>query len=136
MTKEKTLFICFSLLLLSVFGCGSGDPRISGKVTYADDKSPVTAGTVIFAKDGYTGRAEIGKNGSYSVSTEAKGAGLPPGTYNVYLEGTAKTTAEGGGVKIEHRINPKYYKPTTSGLSLTVEKSQTYNIEVERYSGE
>jgi len=135
MTKEKTLFICFSLLLLSISGCG-GDPKVTGKVTYLDDKSPVTAGTVIFAKDGYTGRAEIGKNGSYSVHSDAKGYGLPTGTYRVYLEGTAKTTVEGGGVKTEHQIDPKYYKPETSGLSLTVEGSQTYNIEVERYSGE
>ena len=135
MTKEKTLFICFSLLLLSISGCG-GDPKVTGKVTYLDDKSPVTAGTVIFAKDGYTGRAEIGKNGSYSVHSEAKGHGLPPGTYRVYIEGTEEVSSASGALKVVHRINPKYYKPETSGLSLTVEGSQTYNIEVERYTGE
>ena len=137
MTREKTIIItiAFSLLLLSISGCG-GNPRVSGNVTYSDDHSPITSGTVMFAKDGYTGRAEIGKNGHYSVSSESDGAGLPPGTYRVYLEGTAKATVDGGGVKIEHRINPKYYKPDTSGLSLTVEKSQTYHIEVERYAGQ
>jgi len=31
----------------------------------------------MFVKDGYTGRTQIGKDGSYSVHTEEKGHGIP-----------------------------------------------------------
>ncbi|MCL2624061.1 MAG: hypothetical protein FWD31_10385 [Planctomycetaceae bacterium] len=107
--------------------------KLSGKVFFTDDNSPVTQGTVIFSNSSYTGRAAIGKNGSYSVHSESEGYGIPPGTYQVYLEGTEKVSVEGGGVKMEPLVAQKYTQATTSGLTLTVDKSQKFDIPVERF---
>ena len=117
--------------MLFAAGC-SKNPKLTGKVYYADDNSPVVQGTVIFLSDNYTGRAQIERDGSYSVHSESDGFGLPPGTYRVYLDGTDKATVEGGGVRLEKLVNSKYTSPGTSGLTLTHEKSQTYDIPVER----
>ena len=136
MAKSKVFIISitFPLLLLLTLGCG-GDPRVTGRVTFADDGSPVTSGTVIFSKTGYTGRAAIDSNGRFSVHSEAKGHGIPPGTYRVHLEGTERATVEDGGFRVEHLIDRRYTNPETSGLSLTVEGSRTFDIVVERFSG-
>jgi len=132
MHKHVFLIAVMSLLIF-VVGCGK-NPTLSGKVYYIDDNSPVTQGTVIFLSSGYTGRAQIAKDGSYSVHSEADGYGLPPGTYKVYLDGTEKVTVEGGGVKMEKLVGRKYTSPDISGLTLTFDKSQTYDIPVERFT--
>ena len=108
--------------------------KLSGKVYYADDNAPVPQGTVIFSSNDYTGRGLIGKDGSYSVHSESEGYGIPPGTYKVYLDGTDKATVEGGGIKLEPLVAKKFTNPDTSGLTLTVDKSQKYDIPVERFS--
>lgn len=121
------------MVALSLFSVGCGrNPKLTGKVFYSDDNSPVTQGTVIFLSNDYTGRGEIGKNGSYSVYSEKDGTGIPPGTYKVYLDGTDKASVSGGGVKLEPLVDRKYTKPDTSGLTITVSKSQVYDLPVER----
>jgi len=134
MHKPVFLIVMLTVLILSA-GCGK-NPKLTGKVYYIDDNSPVTRGTVIFLSSGYTGRAQIEKDGSYSVHSESEGYGLPPGTYKVYLDATEKVTVEGGGVKLENMVAKKYTRPDTSGLELTVNKSQTFDIPVERFSRE
>lgn len=129
--KLKCLAIVFVLGV--IVGCG-GNPRVTGKITFSDDNSPLTKGTVTFIKDGFTARAPINEKGEYSVSTETEGKGLPPGTYKVYLESTGTAKVVGGGVSIENAIDSKFENPQTSGLSLTVEKSQVFDFEVDRYS--
>ena len=132
MQKHIFLFAMTAVLVLTV-GCGK-NPTLSGKVYYVDDNSPVTQGTVIFLNNNYTGRAQIDKNGSYSVQSESEGYGLPPGTYKVYLDGTEKVSVEGGGVKMEKLVGIKYTNPDTSGLTITHDKARTYDIPVERFS--
>jgi len=131
-TMHKHFFLLATIaVLLVAVGC-SKNPTLSGKVYYVDDNSPVVQGTVIFLSDNYTGRAQIEKDGSYSVHSESEGYGLPPGTYKVYLDGTEKVTVEGGGVKMERLVDSKYANPDTSGLTLTHDKARTYDIPVER----
>jgi hypothetical protein len=130
MQKQIFLFVMVAVLVLAA-GCGK-NPKLTGKVYYVDDNSPVTHGTVIFLSSNYTGRAQIEKDGSYSVHSESEGYGLPPGTYKVYLDGTEKVTVEGGGVKMERLVDSKYANPDTSGLTLTHDKARTYDIPVVR----
>ena len=131
--QKQILFTLILTVSLFCAGCGK-NLKLSGKVFFVDDNSPVTQGTVIFSNSGYTGRATIEKNGSYSVHSESEGYGIPSGTYQVYLEGTERVTVSGGGVKMEPLVDKKYTRPDTSGLTLTVDKSQTFDIPVERFS--
>lgn len=74
--RNQILVVLIFVVSLVFTGCG-GDPRVTGRVYYTDDNAPVTRGVVMFVKDGYTGRTQIGKDGSYSVHTEEKGHGIP-----------------------------------------------------------
>jgi len=130
---QKQILLIVILVSLFFVGCGK-NMKISGKVFFTDDNSPVTQGTVIFSNSSYTGRAQIGKDGTYSVHSESEGYGIPPGTYQVYLDATDRVTLEGGGVKMEKLVATKYTKADTSGLTLTVSKSQKFDIPVERFS--
>jgi len=131
--QKQILLIAIVAVSLFVVGCGK-NPKITGKVYYVDDNSPVVQGTVIFLSDNYTGRAQIEKDGSYSVHSESTGYGLPPGTYQVYLDGTEKAIMDGGGLRLEQLVDKKYTSASSSGLTLTVNKSQKYDIPVERPS--
>jgi len=130
MQKHFFLLAVVAVLIVAV-GCGK-NPKLTGRVYYSDDNSPVTQGTVIFLSGNYTGRAQIEQDGSYSVHSEAEGYGLPPGTYKVYLDGTEKATVVGGGVSLEPLVNAKYTSPDTSGLTLTHDKARKFDIPVER----
>jgi len=140
----KTKLLLTSIVLLTIIFAGCGKPRVHGKVVFSDDKTPLNVGIVVFEKDGYVARGEINENGNYNIGSEKAGDGLPAGEYKVYIIGTSKRTppsagnslnGQGGGFgTIENLIQDKYGAAATSGLTLKVEKSQTFNIEVERYS--
>jgi hypothetical protein len=69
-------------------GCGSSfESSVSGKVTVGD--APLTKGSVSFhpKSAGPVATGAIGADGSYTVSTGAKG-GLPPGDYTVTVVAT------------------------------------------------
>jgi hypothetical protein len=75
------------LLLVGTVGCGRYYP-VHGKVTL-DDGTAVTAGMVVFeTKDvekPVTARGDIQPDGSYQLSTERPGDGVPPGRYRVLV---------------------------------------------------
>src|SRR5687767_8844839 len=78
----------FALLVLALTGCGSRLHPVRGTVTTEDGK-PVTKGMVVFEgkADGkvVSARGEIRPDGSYELSTEVPGDGVPPGHYRVLL---------------------------------------------------
>jgi hypothetical protein len=83
MSHKGKLFLIFSLFLLPVFGCTTGNvhapAKLSGKITYAGNS--VTAGTLLF----YTGDsgvypAVINSDGTYSATD------LPAGDLVVTIE--------------------------------------------------
>jgi hypothetical protein len=121
--------ICF--MALPLMGCGN--PNIYGKVVFSDDQSPVQYGVVNFVTDDFIARGQIDKNGYYRIGTTRAGNGLPAGEYKIYISSTTLSIHpdEGGGYKTI--IHPKYEKPETSGLELSVKGSQEFNIEVERH---
>lgn len=77
--------IAFALLACAG-GCGTALHPVHGKVTLPDGK-PVPGGMVVF--EGQAGgktisaRGEIAADGSYTMSTNSPGDGVPAGTYKV-----------------------------------------------------
>lgn len=131
--------ICGSLclfILVCLAGCGKNS-GLSGKVVFSDDKTPVTQGLVNFVSDKGVARGEIQKDGTYVVGSLKANDGLPQGDYKVYITSSAKkmTDKKLGMVKMENQIDKKYEDAKTSGLTVKVEKTMTYDIEVDRYKG-
>ena len=78
--------LCPLILLLLFAGC-SGNVGLKGTVTFLDDDSPLTVGTVALLKDGKIARGDIKPDGTYVVGFESERDGLPPGTYQIYILG-------------------------------------------------
>ena len=142
------LFYCFcaAFLLALVVGCGSGNVGLRGTVTFADDGSPVTSGTVGFRKDGRIARGDIQPDGTYVVGFERIADGLPPGRYEVFVTGTERVTVttlgqDSEGRPIEHYdyeqlIDRRYESPETSPLVVDVDAStKVFDIQVTRFRG-
>ena len=133
---KKTIILTSMLgLLLLALGCGSDKVGLSGKVTFSDDNSPLTVGTVYFATASYEASGEIKEDGTYKVSSVSENDGLPPGDYQVYIMGAEKAISESPNAypHIEPLIDKRFTTKGTSGLSVKVDKStKTYDIQVER----
>ena len=131
--KSASIFLIAVLVsLLIVTGCGQ--PKLSGRVVFSDDQSPVTCGMIIFHSGDGIARGYIQPDGSYVVESLRKGDGLPPGTYKISLKSTQiRTIKPGGGMVFENVIDTKYESPDTSGLTLEVTKSQAFDIQVDRF---
>ena len=117
-------------------GCG-GKPGLRGKVVFSDDKSPLTRGIVVFENesDKSVSRGELDQNGNYVVSSHKANDGILPGRYRVYLTNTEnfKDNPKGGLPLIEYTVDRKYEKAETSGLTVEVKKSMTFDFEVDRF---
>ncbi|MCL2120136.1 MAG: hypothetical protein FWH27_17095 [Planctomycetaceae bacterium] len=117
-------------------GCG-GKPGLRGKVVFSDDQSPVTKGIVVFENesDKSVARGELDQNGNYAVSSLKANDGIAPGKYRVYLTNTENYKPNpGGGLEIlENTVDFKYHKPDSSGLTVDVKKSTTFDFEVDRF---
>ena len=146
----------FGLLTL-VFGCGpnyKARASVKGKVTL--NKKPLTAGTVMFHnQNGLTASGTIDTQGNYAVNdapigectititvpepprdpaTKARMKGMP----NVGGVSGSQNPEGGQGIPLMPdmpkeiiRIDNKYSKPTTSGLTYTVEKGEhVHDIEL------
>ena len=133
------LNIFYTLILLALLtGCGgNGNVPLKGTVTFIDDGTPLTQGTVAFRKDGKISRGSIKEDGTFIVGTEKETDGLPPGNYQIYISGSEKqivVDAEVGVYNYEPQISRKYENPETSGLSVEVNASmKTHDIQVDRF---
>lgn len=135
---SKQLILCFGLmcLLFLAIGCG-GNCSMKGKVVFSDDKTPLESGQICFVSDKGIARGSIDKNGNYVVGSVSAKDGLPPGTYRIYLTDTEGfIPSPGGGLPtIVPKIDAKYAKADTSGLTVEVKASMTHNIELDRFGG-
>ena len=126
-----TIFVAFALLA----GCNN-NVGLKGKVTFKDDGSPLTIGTVAFLKDGHIARATLDDQGNYVVGFEEEANGLPSGRWTVYITGALEILEKderGATIRSAPLIDAKYESPETSGLVLDVDAStREFNIEVER----
>ena len=124
------------LVLICAVGCGD-KIKFGGKVTFSDDGSPLTAGTVVFATDTLEARGSLQADGTYKMSSDKEGDGLPPGKYKVYIRdaytyervGTAENATD---VSVA-LIDSKYSSPNSSDLECEVSSSKrTYEFKVDR----
>jgi hypothetical protein len=92
-------YFCFLALFVSlcVWGCGNNQVSVSGNITFSDDGSPLTVGTVYFMSDSHLARGDINSNGTYNIGSLSQKDGLPPGTYRVYISGAVKSNGVGMG---------------------------------------
>ena len=121
----------FIFVVFLATGCGSGNVGLRGTVTFSDDGSPLTVGTVGFLKDGKIARGTIKKDGTYIVGFEKETDGLPPGQYNVVITGAEIPIGEN---LREQLIDKKYSNPDTSELTLEVNAStRVFDVQVDRF---
>ena len=133
--KKRIFFTVFLGILLLTIGCSDDKVGLSGKVTFSDDNSPLTVGTVYFTTDTYEARGTIEEDGTYRVSSVSDKDGIPPGEYKVYILGAEKNTGQMAGMyeQMEQLIDEKYASKGTSGLSVKIDKStKTYDFQVDR----
>jgi hypothetical protein len=132
------------LILLLVTGCNK-NVAVTGTVTFSDDGSPVPIGTVCFLSESNStlSRGTLNSNGTYKVGTLSSADGLPPGKYNIYLDGARKLTGTKkvpdvtfGTIDIpifEELVDPKFCRQETSGLTVEVNRSTKFDFKVDRY---
>jgi len=136
MFKYKLILLLFiGVVAIVLTGCNKHVP-LKGKVTFADDGSPVGAGVVIFDDGAVRASGPIQRDGTYVVGFEKEGNGIPPGTYQVVISGAVKKLDNPTNffpAPTEMMIHSKYLYPNSSGLSIVVDRTtKEYNIEVER----
>ena len=131
------LFCCSVVFLMLIAGCGGENVGLKGKVTFSDDDSPVTSGTVAFRKDGKIARGDIKEDGTYVVGFDKVANGLPPGKYQVFISGAYQVVGRNEAAEediLEPLLDKKYESPETSGLTVEVTAStKVFDIKVDRF---
>jgi hypothetical protein len=112
-------FLCYA-------GCNGNQVGLSGKVTFSDDGSPLTLGTVCFSTPTFQAKGDINKDGTFVTGSLGAADGLPPGTYQVAILGA---TEDIGGELLYSILDPKWNSPATTELTVTIEKT-TRNLEI------
>ncbi len=139
MKTPRCLTLCALLFAVAVVATGCGNPKVVGKVTFADG-SPLTQGTVNFTDDKILCKGTIKKDGTFEMRTLKPGDGVPPGTYKVYLTETTRfgdaiesTSLDATSAMHEtvDDVPPKYSNPEQSGLTIEVKGSATYDITID-----
>jgi hypothetical protein len=123
-----------ALVLLTAAGCGGGKYPVRGTVTL-DDGTPLTKGMVVVERrDGgapVTARGEIKSDGSYELSTDKAGDGVPTGKYRVLINSMDLSDVPDEKKNLPFDI--KYLKFETSGLECEVTSgSNEYAIKLIR----
>ncbi|MGL4944460.1 MAG: hypothetical protein ACRC46_14865 [Thermoguttaceae bacterium] len=129
-------------LLVSVLGCGTGHVPMGGMVTFSDDGSPLTAGTVCFETDSFYGRGELDEKGKYTLGFDKPGNGIPKGSYRVYVSGaqvedgvieTMGSTGKSTRPKYKSLVDKKFESGATSGLTFVADgKENKFDFKVDR----
>ena len=133
-TLTKQL-ISITVILTLLFCCGCSDKvPLTGKVTFTDDGSSLTTGTVCFVTEGFIARGHLKSDGTYKISSTGKDDGLPPGTYKVYLVDAALLTeGKDGNFITTPLVDSQYENPNTSNIECKVDaKTRQFDFTVER----
>ena len=114
-------------------GC-SNKVSLRGKVTFADDGSPLTRGTVCFVAGQFVARGHLNDDGTYRVSSTGRNDGLPKGKYKVFLIGAELVFADGSGNSTyTPLVDSRYDSPDTSDIEFEVDGSvRQFDFSVER----
>lgn len=129
------VFVFALCCVLFATGCNSGKVPVCGNVTFSDDQSPVTSGTVYFQTESYLARGALQADGSYVLGSEKAKDGLPPGTYRVYVQGALTEVGKtpGGEPVFESMLDDKYTDSVKSGLVFEAGKGdKRFDFQVDR----
>ncbi|MDR1486253.1 MAG: hypothetical protein LBT09_15730 [Planctomycetaceae bacterium] len=148
---KKIMLPILIVQILVCIGC-SDNVSLKGRVTFSDDGSPVSSGTVCFVTDTFQARGNLDSGGYYSVGTTGTSNGLPLGTYKVFIADAKKQTGtkkvireeidkDSGETKsievddpvLEELVDPKFNNAETSGLTVEVKSSTKFNFTVDRF---
>lgn len=116
--RKVISFLFFLSTLTLVLGCGSSKESLSGRVTF-EDGEPLDKGTVCFLQDDFLARGDIQPDGTYVVGSTEAADGLPPGTYQVYIEGAVVEDLD-APAGVSPVIDEKMTSPETSDLTCDV----------------
>jgi hypothetical protein len=130
--KFRLLLFVAMLIFCTCAGC-TKNVRLGGQVTYSDDGSPLTTGTVCFETDAYTARGNLKPDGTYTLTSVTENDGLPAGLYRVSVLNAIKGFGEDDATNIP-LIDPKYGSGSASGITFQVTpSSKRFDFTVERY---
>jgi hypothetical protein len=115
---KQIRFIALALMLFAV-GCGDGRPKrvpVSGQVLI--DGKPLAAGIIRVIPDGARpAMSYLDENGRFDLTTFNQGDGCVPGTHKVVVLGNRRHPG-----RVEWLAPKKYWSPTTSGLTVTIDR--------------
>lgn len=125
------------MILIGAAGCGRKYYPVSGEVVFKDG-TPLTGGWVSFQPldPGVktSSQGEIQPDGTFRLTTEAKGDGAPEGRYRVTVTPPLPLKREGKNLP-PPAIDPRYQDAEKSRLEFTVTRDPARNhfrIEVDR----
>jgi hypothetical protein len=131
----RFVVICATVILIGCSADVGKTGNISGKVTVAG-KGPLTGGNITFTPATAPDKAvsaPIGGDGTYKTSAVPYGE-LKVSVDNLFLKSmppVAGGTASMGAAEVKYmKIDAKYAKPESSGLSTTL-SSSSHNFDVE-----
>jgi len=133
---KSSILFTFAVFTAAFVGCGGDNVHVSGKVTFSDDNSPLTAGVVNFESASHNARGDVKPDGTFVIGTLKENDGLPRGNYRVSITRARKSIGkdEGGDDIFEPLIDEKYALGHTSGITMDVTSSmKNVEIKVERY---
>lgn len=131
MQKLQPIFFVLFCVLFS--GCGNQLP-LGGKVTFSDDGSPLSLGTVVFEKGDFSAVGRIKPDGTYTVGSFKENDGLPAGVYKVCVIGAILREPVPGSSPTGDLIDSKFTSTKTSELTFEVSpKNRTFDFSVDRY---
>jgi hypothetical protein len=134
MQNANCKLICIpaiAVLLGVVAGCGAGMTPVRGKVTLPDGKPAASSQVVFESAEGdkkISARGDVSADGSYELSTNKPGDGVPPGKYRVAVIPPPMLDAEGPQVS---PFNGKYSKFETSGLEFEVKPGSSNEFPIQ-----
>ena len=112
---SSLLLALSSVVIVNLVGCGPGMHPVQGKVTLADGK-PGAGSQVVFERQEegkpITARGDVQTDGSYELSTNKPGDGVPAGKYRVQVNPPPMVNAEAPQAS---PFNLKYSNFNTSG---------------------
>jgi hypothetical protein len=128
--------ITIALLFFTTFilGCGNG-VRVTGKVMYEDDGSPLSTGVVVFENDETSYRAVVKPDGSFALGVTRDAQKIPAGNYKVWLADTM--TFEGFPAKrytlYTYTASEEYTSVSTTPLTAEVNSgSRFFELKVKK----
>jgi hypothetical protein len=126
---KHLLPLLLTVLTLTIL-TGCGQSGVSGKVTFKEDGSPLTSGTVVFQKPKFQSYGTLNANGEYTLSSYKPNDGTQKGDYTVYITGAESKPEKEGDIG-KPLIDEKYASPE-SGITCKVSGRTVFNFTVEK----